>query len=188
MVLDQVTLKDSFESRRLYSTCSNFTDSVLRLNSTGCDAIGANLVQGTDSLAKSPRQSAGIVITTSECNKRKHHEMSASTRNGPDDLGQLILATKRACLGRQSVFDLEHSPTAESATTHHSAHATIPMIAQSVAKPLRHTFQEFAAVEGSEIYGASRDRTAVYLRYVLQKADRDRQLVNDRPSATNDPA
>ena len=43
------------------------------------------------------------------------------------------------------------------------------LIAQSVAKPLRHTFQEFAAVEGSEIYCAFRDRTAVYLRYVFQK-------------------
>lgn len=49
----------------------------------------------------------------------------------------------------------------------------VALIAQCVAKPLRHTFQEFAAVEGSEIYCAFRDRTAVYLRYVLQKADRD---------------
>lgn len=43
------------------------------------------------------------------------------------------------------------------------------LIAQSVTKPLRHTFHEFAAVEGSDIYRAFRGRTAVYLRYVLQK-------------------
>lgn len=45
----------------------------------------------------------------------------------------------------------------------------VDLIAQSVIKPLRHTFREFAAVEGSDIYCAFRDRSAVYLRYVLQK-------------------
>jgi ubiquinone/menaquinone biosynthesis C-methylase UbiE len=43
------------------------------------------------------------------------------------------------------------------------------LIARSVTKPLRHMFQEFAAVEGSDIFCAFRDRTAVYLRYVLQR-------------------
>jgi ubiquinone/menaquinone biosynthesis C-methylase UbiE len=54
----------------------------------------------------------------------------------------------------------------------------LALIERSVGRLLRYTFQEFAAVEGSGIYRAFQDRTAVYLRYVLKKA-------GDRPATTN---
>jgi ubiquinone/menaquinone biosynthesis C-methylase UbiE len=45
----------------------------------------------------------------------------------------------------------------------------LALIERSVSPRLLHTFREFAAIEGSEIYRSFRDGGAVYQRYLLQK-------------------
>jgi len=45
----------------------------------------------------------------------------------------------------------------------------LDLIKRSVNKRLIGTFQEFAAIEGSEVFDAFKNRTTVYLRYTLRK-------------------
>jgi ubiquinone/menaquinone biosynthesis C-methylase UbiE len=62
----------------------------------------------------------------------------------------------------------------------------VALIERSVSKLLRYTFQEFAAVEGSGIYRAFQDRSAIYLRYVLKKSGKDRKMAEERPATNNE--
>lgn len=48
----------------------------------------------------------------------------------------------------------------------------LALIERSVSPRLRHTFHEFAAIEGSEIYRGFRDGGAIYQRYLLQKGSK----------------
>lgn len=44
------------------------------------------------------------------------------------------------------------------------------LIDQGISKRWRSTFRQFAAIEGSDIYSGFKDGSAVYVRYLLQKA------------------
>ena len=45
----------------------------------------------------------------------------------------------------------------------------LALIQRSVNKRLVVTFRQFAAIEGSDVFGSFRDGTAIYLRYALRK-------------------
>ena len=51
----------------------------------------------------------------------------------------------------------------------HDSQRKVALIKKSVRKRLVGTFEEFAAVEGSEVFDGFRNRSVIYLRYVLQK-------------------
>ena len=52
---------------------------------------------------------------------------------------------------------------------HRDSHRKLAMIEHTISPRLLHTFREFAAIDGSEIYRSFRDGGTVYERYLLQK-------------------
>ncbi len=56
---------------------------------------------------------------------------------------------------------------------HRDSHRKLAMIERSISPRLLHTFREFAAINGSEIYRSFRDGGTVYERYLLQKQPRE---------------
>jgi hypothetical protein len=53
------------------------------------------------------------------------------------------------------------------------SHRKLALIEHAISPRLLHTFREFAAIDGSEIYCSFRDGGTVYQRYLLQKQPRE---------------